>query len=138
MHRHLHCNEEKFREYFHLTPVLFNYVLHYVKHLSSKPYNRNKHLVILHKINYLSILFASPVYHTSNRCVHCTSDRTIQKCCWNSWSPHSRDAAAILSDNGSQCYLGNHASLFVRQRFCDVIHRHTTTARLWYLYLRKP
>ncbi|GFY44913.1 hypothetical protein TNIN_262661 [Trichonephila inaurata madagascariensis] len=25
--RHLHCNEEKFRQYFRLTPVLFDYVL---------------------------------------------------------------------------------------------------------------
>ena len=42
--RHLHCNEEKFREYFRLTPVLFDYVLNYIKcDLTSKPYNRNKH-----------------------------------------------------------------------------------------------
>jgi hypothetical protein len=41
--RHLHCNEDKFREYFRLTPVLFDYVLNYIKgDLTSKPYNRNK------------------------------------------------------------------------------------------------
>jgi hypothetical protein len=41
--RHLHCTEDKFREYFRLTPVLFDYVLNYIKgDLISKPYNRNK------------------------------------------------------------------------------------------------
>jgi hypothetical protein len=29
--RHLHCNEDKFRKYFPLTPVLFDYVLNYIK-----------------------------------------------------------------------------------------------------------
>ncbi|XP_063912685.1 uncharacterized protein LOC135129463 [Zophobas morio] len=41
--RHLHCNEEKFRQYFRLTPVLFDYVLNYIKDdITSKPCNRNK------------------------------------------------------------------------------------------------
>lgn len=41
--RHLYSNEEKFREYFRLTPVLFDYVLNYIKEdLTSKPYNRHK------------------------------------------------------------------------------------------------
>lgn len=41
--RHLHYNEDKFREYFRLTPVLFDYVLNYIKgYLTSKSYNRNK------------------------------------------------------------------------------------------------
>lgn len=41
--RHLQTNEDKFKEYFRLTPVLFDYVLGYIKdELTSKPYNRNK------------------------------------------------------------------------------------------------
>lgn len=41
--RHLHHNETKFREYFRLTPVLFDYVLNYIKDdITSKPYNRYK------------------------------------------------------------------------------------------------
>lgn len=39
--RHLYTNENKFREYFRLTPVLFDYVLGYIKEdLCSKPTNR--------------------------------------------------------------------------------------------------
>ncbi|GFT15149.1 DDE Tnp4 domain-containing protein [Trichonephila clavipes] len=41
--RHLHCNDEKFRQYFRLTPVLFDYVLNNIRdELTSKPYNRHK------------------------------------------------------------------------------------------------
>ncbi|GFY76658.1 DDE Tnp4 domain-containing protein [Trichonephila inaurata madagascariensis] len=41
--RHLHCNEEKFKQYFHLMPVLFDYVLNNIRdELTSKPYNRHK------------------------------------------------------------------------------------------------
>ncbi|GFT41505.1 hypothetical protein TNCV_3942651 [Trichonephila clavipes] len=29
--RHLHCNNEKFRQYFRLTPVLFDYVLNNIR-----------------------------------------------------------------------------------------------------------
>ncbi|GFT37006.1 hypothetical protein TNCV_175261 [Trichonephila clavipes] len=40
---HLHCNDEKFRQYFRLTPVLFDYVLNNIRdELTSKPYNRHK------------------------------------------------------------------------------------------------
>ncbi|GFY29166.1 hypothetical protein TNCV_4722941 [Trichonephila clavipes] len=43
--RHLHCNDEKFRQYFRLTPVLFDYVLNNIRdELTSKPYNRHKSL----------------------------------------------------------------------------------------------
>ncbi|XP_072380881.1 uncharacterized protein [Diabrotica undecimpunctata] len=39
--RHLHTNENKFREHFPLTPVLFDYVLGYIKHdLCAIPTNR--------------------------------------------------------------------------------------------------
>ncbi|GFY53099.1 DDE_Tnp_IS1595 domain-containing protein [Trichonephila inaurata madagascariensis] len=41
--QHLHCNDEKFRQYFRLTPVLFDYVLSSIRdELTSKPYNRHK------------------------------------------------------------------------------------------------
>ncbi|XP_050520804.1 uncharacterized protein LOC126894103 [Daktulosphaira vitifoliae] len=41
--RHLQCNDEKFRQYFRLTPVLFDYVLNHIRDdLTSKPYNRHK------------------------------------------------------------------------------------------------
>ena len=41
--RRLHCNEEKFREYFRLTPVLFDYVLNHIRdQLTSRPYNRHR------------------------------------------------------------------------------------------------
>ncbi|GFY63410.1 hypothetical protein TNIN_30111 [Trichonephila inaurata madagascariensis] len=41
--RHLHCNDEKFRQYFRLTAVLFDYVLNNIPdELTSKPYNRHK------------------------------------------------------------------------------------------------
>ncbi|GFU02559.1 DDE Tnp4 domain-containing protein [Trichonephila clavipes] len=41
--RHLPCNDEKFRQYFRLTPVLFDYVLNNIRdELTSKPYNRHK------------------------------------------------------------------------------------------------
>lgn len=41
--RHLKSNEEKFREYFRLTPLLFDYVLNHIRDdLSYKPYNRHK------------------------------------------------------------------------------------------------
>lgn len=41
--RHLYCNDEKFRQYFRLTPVLFDYVLNFIRDdLTSKPYNRHK------------------------------------------------------------------------------------------------
>ncbi|GFY40447.1 hypothetical protein TNIN_189431 [Trichonephila inaurata madagascariensis] len=40
---HLHGNDEKFRQYFCLTPVLFDYVLNNIRdELTSKPYNRHK------------------------------------------------------------------------------------------------
>lgn len=40
---HLQCNEEKFRQYFRLTPVLFDFVLNHIRDdLTSKPYNRHK------------------------------------------------------------------------------------------------
>lgn len=40
--RHLLSNEDKFREYFRLTPQLFDYVLHHIRNdLSYKPYNRH-------------------------------------------------------------------------------------------------
>lgn len=39
--RHLHKNEKKFRECFRLTPVLFDYVLNYIKDdITLKPTNR--------------------------------------------------------------------------------------------------
>nr|CAH7761364.1 unnamed protein product [Callosobruchus chinensis] len=39
--RHLYTNENRFREYFRLTPALFDYVLGYIKEdLCSKPTNR--------------------------------------------------------------------------------------------------
>ncbi|GFY66948.1 hypothetical protein TNIN_437641 [Trichonephila inaurata madagascariensis] len=41
--RHLHCNDEKFRQYICLTPVLFDYVLNNIRdELTSKPYNRHQ------------------------------------------------------------------------------------------------
>ncbi|GFY60565.1 hypothetical protein TNIN_231141 [Trichonephila inaurata madagascariensis] len=41
--RHLHCNDEEFRQYFRLTAVLFDYVLNNIPdELTSKPYNRHK------------------------------------------------------------------------------------------------
>lgn len=41
--RHLQTNDEKFRQYFRLTPVLFDYVLNHIKDdIVSKPCNRNK------------------------------------------------------------------------------------------------
>ncbi|GFR02965.1 hypothetical protein TNCT_140601 [Trichonephila clavata] len=41
--RHLNWNEEKFRQYFCLRPVLFDYVLNNKQdELISKPYNRHK------------------------------------------------------------------------------------------------
>ena len=41
--RRLHCNQEKFRQYFRLTPALFDYVLnHIIEDIASKPYNRHK------------------------------------------------------------------------------------------------
>lgn len=46
--RHLHCNDEKFRQYFRLTPVLFDYVLNHIRAISYhhgftfKTYNRHK------------------------------------------------------------------------------------------------
>ncbi|KAL4132684.1 hypothetical protein QTP88_009802 [Uroleucon formosanum] len=41
--RHLQCNDEKFRQYFRLTPVLFDYVLNHIRDdLTYKPYNRHK------------------------------------------------------------------------------------------------
>lgn len=41
--RHLQTNDVKFRQYFRLTPVLFDYVLNQIKEdIVSKPYNRNK------------------------------------------------------------------------------------------------
>lgn len=41
--RHLYCNDEKFREYFRLTPVLFDYVLNQIRdELSYNPYNRHQ------------------------------------------------------------------------------------------------
>lgn len=41
--RHLHFNDEKFRQYFRLTPELFDYVLNHIKDdLTCKPYNRHK------------------------------------------------------------------------------------------------
>ena len=44
--RHLRANDVKFREYFRLTPVLFDYVLNFIKEdIASKPYNRNKNPV---------------------------------------------------------------------------------------------
>lgn len=40
--RHLHCNEERFKQYFRLTPALFDYVLHHIKEdLISNAYNRH-------------------------------------------------------------------------------------------------
>lgn len=43
VHHHLFCNEENVKEYFCLTPVLFGYVLNYIKYgLTSNPDNRNK------------------------------------------------------------------------------------------------
>ncbi|GFR25047.1 uncharacterized protein TNCT_432971 [Trichonephila clavata] len=43
VHSHLHCNDEKFRQYFRLTTVLFDYVLNNIRdELTSKPYNRHK------------------------------------------------------------------------------------------------
>ncbi|GFY37600.1 hypothetical protein TNIN_414991 [Trichonephila inaurata madagascariensis] len=41
--RHLHCNDEKFRQYFRLKLVLFDYVLNNIRdELTSNPYNRHK------------------------------------------------------------------------------------------------
>lgn len=41
--RHLQASDVKFREYFRLTPVLFDYVFNHIKDdIASKPYNRNK------------------------------------------------------------------------------------------------
>ncbi|KAF5284022.1 hypothetical protein FQA39_LY17155 [Lamprigera yunnana] len=52
--RHLHNNENKLREYFRLTPVLFDYVLNYIKHdIISKPCNRNKKPILPEQILYL-------------------------------------------------------------------------------------
>ncbi|GFY43770.1 hypothetical protein TNIN_192621 [Trichonephila inaurata madagascariensis] len=43
VHRHFQCNDEKFRQYFRLTPVLFDYVLNNVRgELTSNPYSRHK------------------------------------------------------------------------------------------------
>lgn len=45
--RRLLSNEEKFREYFRLTPQLFDYVLNHIRHdLSYKPYNRHTKPII--------------------------------------------------------------------------------------------
>ena len=39
VNRHLICNDEKFRQYFRLTPVLFDYVLSYTFFFFFKPIN---------------------------------------------------------------------------------------------------
>ena len=41
--RHLYSNDEKFRQYFRFTPLLFDYVLNHIRgELITKAYNRNK------------------------------------------------------------------------------------------------
>nr|CAH7738997.1 unnamed protein product [Callosobruchus chinensis] len=64
--RHLYTNDNKFREYFRLTPALFDYVLGYIKEdLCSKPTNRvNK-----------------TTYHHRNK--------PLRNCFCTQWLPHS-------------------------------------------------
>ncbi|GFY79114.1 hypothetical protein TNIN_209171 [Trichonephila inaurata madagascariensis] len=108
VHRHLHCNDEKFRQYFRLTPVLFDYVLNNIRdELTSKPYNRHKKPICPEE--KLCILVRSPE-NIGTRFFATAVVKNVQR------------TVAVVMTIVTTCYftfrsLGNHAYLFTQATF---------------------